>query len=73
MDVHISKFDAADEESVKGVVEDAVKRYGRLDIFFANAGIVGQHKIFSDITAEEVLATLRTHVVRYDARSSLAT
>lgn len=73
MDVHISKFDAADEESVKGVVEDAVKRYGRLDIFFANAGIVGQHKIFSDITAEEVLATLRTNVVRYDARSSLAT
>jgi len=63
VEVHIKKFDAADEPSVKAVVEDAIKTYGRLDIFFANAGIVGQHKLFSDITADEVLATLRTNVV----------
>ena len=65
VEVHIKKFDAADEPSVKAVVDDAIKTYGRLDIFFANAGIVGQNKMFSDITAEEVLATLRTNVVRY--------
>ena len=64
VEVHTRKFDAADEESVKAVVEDAVKDYGRLDIFFANAGVVGQHKLFSDITADEILATLRTNVVR---------
>jgi NAD(P)-dependent dehydrogenase (short-subunit alcohol dehydrogenase family) len=65
VEVHIKKFDAADESSVKAVVDDAIKTYGRLDIFFANAGVVGQNKLFSDITAEEVLATLRTNVVRY--------
>jgi NAD(P)-dependent dehydrogenase (short-subunit alcohol dehydrogenase family) len=65
VDIHTCEFDAADEESVKGVVEHALKTYGRLDIFFANAGVVGQHKLFSDISADEMLATLRTNVVRY--------
>jgi NAD(P)-dependent dehydrogenase (short-subunit alcohol dehydrogenase family) len=64
VEVHIRKFDAADEESVKAVVNDAIEQYGRLDIFFANAGIVGQHKLFTDISAEEFLSTLNTNVVR---------
>jgi NAD(P)-dependent dehydrogenase (short-subunit alcohol dehydrogenase family) len=64
VDIHTRKFDAADEKSVKAVVDDAVKAYGRLDIFFANAGIVGQPKLFTDISADEFLATLRTNVVR---------
>jgi hypothetical protein len=64
VEVHTRKFDAADEESVKAVVNDAIKTYGRLDIFFANAGVVGQHKLFSDISAEEFLTTLNTNVVR---------
>jgi NAD(P)-dependent dehydrogenase (short-subunit alcohol dehydrogenase family) len=59
------KFDAADEKSVKAVVDHAIETYGRLDIFFANAGIVGQNKIFMDITETEFLATLRTNIVRY--------
>ncbi|KAH8684792.1 putative 3-oxoacyl-reductase FabG [Tricladium varicosporioides] len=63
VEVHTRQFDAADEESVKAVVDDALKAYGRLDIFFANAGVVGQHKLFSDITAEEFLSTLKTNVV----------
>jgi NAD(P)-dependent dehydrogenase (short-subunit alcohol dehydrogenase family) len=71
VEVHTRKFDASDEESVKAVVDDAVKRYGRLDIFFANAGIVGQPKIFSDITAEEFLHTLKTNIVRYTLFSLL--
>ena len=66
--MHTRKFDAADEASVKAVVDDAIKAYGRLDIFFANAGIVGQTKMLTDITADEVLATLRTNVVRSAAR-----
>lgn len=49
---------------MKSVVDDAVKAYGRLDIFFANAGIVGQTKLFTDVTADEFLFTLRTNVVR---------
>jgi NAD(P)-dependent dehydrogenase (short-subunit alcohol dehydrogenase family) len=59
------KFDAADEKSVKYVVDHAIETYGRLDTFFANAGIIGQNKVFMDITETEFLATLRTNVVRY--------
>lgn len=64
VEVHTRKFDAADEVSVKAVVDDALKAYGRLDIFFANAGIVGQTKVFTNVTAEEFLATQKTNVVR---------
>ncbi|KAL3421486.1 3-oxoacyl-(acyl-carrier-protein) reductase [Phlyctema vagabunda] len=63
VEVHTRRFDAADEKSVKAVVDDAIKTYGRLDIFFANAGIVGQNKLFTDISEDEFLATLRTNVV----------
>lgn len=64
VEVHTRKFDAANEESVKAVVDDAIKVYGRLDVFFANAGVVGQTKVFTEITSEEFLSTLRTNVVR---------
>ena len=64
VDVHPRQFDAANEEAVKKVVDDAIRAYGRLDIFFANAGIVGQSKIFTDVSADEFLFTLRTNVVR---------
>lgn len=64
VDVHTRQFDASDDGAVKAVVDDAIKAYGRLDIFFANAGIVGQPKIFTDIEADEFLHTLKTNVVR---------
>jgi len=63
VEVHVRRFDAADEKSVKEVVDHAVKTYGRLDVFFANAGVVGQPKVFSEISEDEFLATLRTNVV----------
>lgn len=64
VEVHVRRFDAADEDAVKSVVDEAVLTYGRLDIFFANAGIVGQPKIFTEITSDEFLHTLKTNVVR---------
>ncbi|PYI11817.1 3-oxoacyl-reductase [Aspergillus sclerotiicarbonarius CBS 121057] len=63
VDIHIRQFDAADENAVKAVVDDALQKYGRLDIFFANAGIVGQPKTFTDITGAEFLKTLNTNTV----------
>ncbi len=69
MDVHVRQFDAADEESVKAVVDHAISTYGRLDIFFANAGIIGQVKMFTDISGEEFLATMKTNVVRSVVRA----
>uniref|UniRef100_Q8NJL4 Putative 3-oxoacyl-[acyl-carrier protein] reductase n=1 Tax=Aspergillus fumigatus TaxID=746128 RepID=Q8NJL4_ASPFM len=59
VDVQIRVFDAAEEDAVKAVVDDAIARFGRLDIFFANAGIVGQNKLFTDVTGDEFARTLR--------------
>lgn len=65
VDVHTRQFDAADESSVKAVVDEAVAKYGRLDVFFANAGIVGPHKVLSDVTDEEFMNVLRVNTLRY--------
>src|ERR1051326_4190601 len=45
VDIHTRQFDAASEEAVKKVCEEALAKYGRLDVFFANAGI-GSGKLF---------------------------
>ncbi len=58
------KFDAADEAAMKAVVEEAVSKYGRLDVMFANAGVSGSLRDFRDVEADEVLGVLRTNVVR---------
>ncbi|RAK97515.1 SDR family NAD(P)-dependent oxidoreductase [Aspergillus ibericus CBS 121593] len=63
VDIHIRQFDTGDEEAVKAVVDDAVQKYGRLDIFFANAGIVGQPKIFTDISGADFMKTLNTNTI----------
>lgn len=63
IDVHIREFHAGDEAAVKGVVDDAVAKYGRLDVFFANAGVVGQPKVFGEIEGEEFMETLRTNTL----------
>ncbi|KAI0885082.1 NAD(P)-binding protein [Annulohypoxylon maeteangense] len=61
-EVHTRQFDAADEKAVKAVVDDAVKTYGRLDVFFANAGVVGPHAPFTQVGKEEFMKVLDTNV-----------
>ncbi|KAI1438929.1 putative 3-oxoacyl-reductase FabG [Xylaria sp. CBS 124048] len=61
VDVHVREFDAADEKAVKAVVDHAIETYGRLDVFFANAGIIGAPKIFMDISKEEYMKTMDTN------------
>ncbi|CCU74243.1 unnamed protein product [Blumeria hordei] len=63
VEIHVRQFDAADEAAVKSVIDHAIKLYGRLDIFFANAGIVGQLKPFTQISSAEFLHTLNTNLV----------
>ena len=62
-ETHARRFDAADEGAVKAVVDEALEKYGRLDIMFANAGVVGTNRVFTDVGAEEVMKTLRTNVL----------
>lgn len=46
-------MDASSEEDVKTVVKAAVKRWGRLDVFFANAGIGGTNKRVWELEEKE--------------------
>lgn len=62
-EVHARKFDAADEPAVKAVVDEALKSYGRLDVMFANAGITGAHALFTDVTREDFMETLRVNTL----------
>ncbi|KAL8380927.1 hypothetical protein RB595_005292 [Gaeumannomyces hyphopodioides] len=63
LEVHVRQFDAADEEAVKGVVADALARYGRLDVFFANAGVVGPPALFADVDADGFMDVMRVNAL----------
>ena len=64
VDIYTRQFDAADEAAMKAVVDEAVEKYGRLDVMFANAGVVGAHNIFTEIEGDEFMKTMRTNVLR---------
>lgn len=63
--MHWRQFDASEEKGVKAVVEEAVSKYGRLDIYFANAGVLGTHDVVTETAVESFERTLRVNVVRY--------
>ena len=45
------------------MVDDVISTYGRLDVMFANAGIVGKPMAFPDISADDFMKCLRTNTV----------
>ncbi|CAH0059411.1 unnamed protein product [Clonostachys solani] len=63
VDIHTRQFDAAKEAEVKAVVDDAIDRYGRLDVFFANAGVVGKPIMFDQISEDEFMSVLKTNTL----------
>jgi NAD(P)-dependent dehydrogenase (short-subunit alcohol dehydrogenase family) len=62
VDIHTRQFDASDEPSVKKVVDEAVAQYGRLDVFFANAGI-SSAKVFWEEDSEGFMKMLKTNTL----------
>ncbi|KAF2761498.1 dehydrogenase with different specificitie [Pseudovirgaria hyperparasitica] len=78
MDVHIRQFDAAEEEAVKNVVQEALDKYGRLDVFFANAGRASG-SVFTDIDADDWMEMMRVNTLsvflaaKYGAKAMLKT
>ncbi|KAG5920586.1 hypothetical protein E4U61_007666 [Claviceps capensis] len=63
VDVHPWQFDATNEDKVKAVVDDALERYGQLDVFFANAGITGMNTVFTEFTAADFMEVMRTNTL----------
>lgn len=62
VDIHTRKFDAANEEAVKRICEEALEKYGRLDVFFANAGI-GSAKLFTECTGDDFMNMMRVNTL----------
>ncbi|KAG9002234.1 hypothetical protein FRB94_004049 [Tulasnella sp. JGI-2019a] len=54
--------DAADSRTISDICERAIAEEGRLDVFFANAGIGGAYAI-PDITKEIFIETMRVNVL----------
>ncbi|OCH86522.1 NAD-P-binding protein [Obba rivulosa] len=63
VEVTTIEADAADEEAISGVCKQALQEEGRLDVFFANAGL-GTNRHLHDISAEQYM-----HVMRVNALS----
>ena len=64
--VHCRRYDSADEAAVREMVDEALEKYGRLDIMFANAGTMGSNRTFSEIDGDEFMKTMRTNVLRWN-------
>ena len=43
------QFDAASTEGVTSIVDEAIASFGRLDVFFANAGMSSKHLLLRDV------------------------
>ncbi|KAL6308138.1 hypothetical protein BKA93DRAFT_765598 [Sparassis latifolia] len=60
--VTVIQVDAADEAAISGVCKQALREEGRLDVFFANAGIATQLPLESS-SAEVFMNTLRVNTL----------
>jgi NAD(P)-dependent dehydrogenase (short-subunit alcohol dehydrogenase family) len=61
-DIHTRQLDAADEAAVEAVVQETLESYGRLDVFFANAGI-SSARVFWEETSDNFMKVLRTNTL----------
>ncbi|ODA80997.1 hypothetical protein RJ55_03957 [Drechmeria coniospora] len=63
VEIHTRQLDAADDGQVQAVVDDALIRYGRLDVFFANAGVTGRNVVFAELSDDDFMSVLRTNTL----------
>ncbi|KAK5121783.1 hypothetical protein LTR85_004658 [Meristemomyces frigidus] len=79
VDVQARQVDAGDEADVEKVVNEVLEKYGRLDIFFANAGISITTKSVLDSSADDFMKVMKTNAlsvflaVKHGARGMLKT
>ncbi|KAJ9613166.1 hypothetical protein H2200_003107 [Cladophialophora chaetospira] len=63
VEIHPVKVDVGEESQVKAVVDQALEKYGRLDIMFANAGVSGVPNTFEHISPEAYMSTMRVNAL----------
>ncbi|KAM3424617.1 hypothetical protein BST61_g6607 [Cercospora zeina] len=77
--IHPVQLDAGSEDDVSAVVDQALETYGRLDIFFANAGISVTMGSVLDGSASDFMDVMRVNAlsvflaVKHGARGMLTT
>ncbi|KAK0662533.1 hypothetical protein QBC41DRAFT_28367 [Cercophora samala] len=59
VDIHTRQFDAANEPDIVEVITHALNSYGRLDVFFANAGTIGPNTVFTNVDPSGFMETMR--------------
>lgn len=64
VDIHPRKMDAGEERDVERIVNEALEKYGRLDVFFANAGISISAERITEASAEKFMQVMRTNAMR---------
>lgn len=52
------RMDASSDDDIQDVIADALAKFGRLDVYFANAGIAGPHPMKTE-TKDEFLNMMR--------------
>lgn len=65
VEVHPREMDAGEEADVQRVVDEALKIYGRLDVFFANAGITVNQKRVLESSADDFMDVMKINALRY--------
>lgn len=61
--VYARKVDAGEEADVETLVNEVLEKYGRLDIFFANAGITTGGERILDASADNFMKAMRTNAL----------
>ncbi|RIA92470.1 hypothetical protein C1645_764894 [Glomus cerebriforme] len=56
------KIDATSEDDVKSVIDDAIKKFGRLDVFFANAGVAYSSDLY-DLKPSKFMEVMKINVL----------
>ncbi|KAL7309258.1 hypothetical protein PS15m_011365 [Mucor circinelloides] len=54
------RMDASSDDDIQDVIADAMAKFGRLDVYFANAGIAGPHPMKTE-TKDEFLNMMRVN------------
>ncbi|KAG6813564.1 hypothetical protein H0H92_009956 [Tricholoma furcatifolium] len=60
--VTVMQADAADEAAISGVCDQALREEGRLDVFFANAGVASKNALH-DTTSETFMNSMRVNAL----------